>query len=127
MRVLVCGGRDFGSSNFGESAFVFDYLEQFFSDKDRTSVIIISGCAQGVDTIAINWAHMNYVACFKFPADWPYLGKKAGYVRNKRMLEDGKPDLVIAFPGGKGTAMMVDLALKAGVEVIEVTYKKESQ
>ena len=31
--------------------------------------------------------------------------------------EYGNPDLVIAFPGGKGTAMMVDLARKAGVEV----------
>jgi hypothetical protein len=36
------------------------------------------------------------------------------------MLYEGKPDLVVAFPGGKGTAMMVDIATKAGVKVIKV-------
>src|SRR5258708_15682483 len=34
-------------------------------------------------------------------------------LRNRDMLCDGKPDLIIAFPGGKGTAGMVDLARKA--------------
>ena len=31
----------------------------------------------------------------------------AGSVRNALMLSDGKPDMVIAFPGGSGTADMV--------------------
>lgn len=37
-----------------------------------------------------------------------------------KMLADGKPDLVVAFSGGRGTAHMVKIALAAGVEVLEV-------
>jgi hypothetical protein len=36
------------------------------------------------------------------------------------MLLEGKPDLVVAFPGGKGTADMVRRARKANVPVKEI-------
>jgi UDP-N-acetylmuramoylalanine-D-glutamate ligase len=55
-----------------------------------------------------------------YEADWDTHGKAAGPIRNKRMLDEGKPDLVVAFPGGRGTANMISQARKAGVEVIEV-------
>jgi hypothetical protein len=35
------------------------------------------------------------------------------------MLEEGKPDLVVAFPGGRGTANMVKQARAAAVKVLE--------
>jgi len=44
--------------------------------------------------------------------------RRAGPERNAAMLGLG-PDLVVAFPGGSGTAGMVRLAKAAGVEVIE--------
>jgi hypothetical protein len=44
----------------------------------------------------------------------------AGPIRNARMLEEGKPDIVIAFPGGRGTANMIEQAHAAGVEVVQV-------
>jgi hypothetical protein len=52
--------------------------------------------------------------------EWDELGKKAGPLRNQRMLDEGKPDLVVAFPGGGGTKDMVRRAVKAGVSVHEV-------
>ena len=48
--------------------------------------------------------------------DWKKYGKKAGPLRNQQMLEEGKPDLVVAFPGGNGTADMVRRAKKANIE-----------
>lgn len=36
------------------------------------------------------------------------------------MLEEGFPDLVVAFPGGAGTSMMVDLSRKAKISVLEI-------
>ena len=36
----------------------------------------------------------------------------------------GKPDLVVAFPGGAGTLNMVMQARKAGVRVIEIDWPK---
>jgi len=56
-----------------------------------------------------------------FPqGEWDELGKKAGPLRNQRMLDEGKPDLVVAFPGGGGTKDMVRRAVSAGVAIHEV-------
>lgn len=82
--------------------------------------MILHGGASGADRLAGQWAERCGVNNIEFTAHWNQYGKRAGYVRNAQMLEEGKPDLVVAFPGGKGTAMMVKLARDAGVEVIEV-------
>lgn len=50
-------------------------------------------------------------------ADWKKHGKAAGPIRNGIMLRDGKPDMVVAFPGGRGTANMVDQARLADLIV----------
>jgi len=84
-------------------------------------VFIMSGGAPGVDSVAIDWAVVNWCRGKKYKAEWNKYGGKAGPIRNKRMLEDGKPDVVIAFPGGSGTANMVMLAKRAGVPVIEIS------
>lgn len=44
----------------------------------------------------------------------------AGGIRNRYMLTHGRPQLVVAFPGGPGTRGMIHEARKASVEVIEV-------
>jgi hypothetical protein len=41
------------------------------------------------------------------------------------MIDGGKPDLVITFPGGRGTADMVRRAEKAGIEVTRPVPDKE--
>jgi hypothetical protein len=54
------------------------------------------------------------------PAEWETHGRKAGPIRNARMLEH-QPQLVVAFPGGgRGTADMIAKAREAGVEVREI-------
>jgi hypothetical protein len=68
------------------------------------------------------WAKAVGLPCDVYQADWVGLGRKAGPVRNQRMLDEGKPDLVVAFLGGKWTADMMRRAREAGIEVIEVTY-----
>jgi predicted Rossmann-fold nucleotide-binding protein len=113
MRVLVCGGRDYRDK--GRIDAVLDKL-----CAEAGYLVIIQGGARGADSLASAWASMtgNYQA--QFDADWESHGNFAGPMRNKRMLDEGKPDLVIAFPGGRGTANMVKQARKAGVEVIEI-------
>lgn len=109
MRILVCGGRDYANMQK-----VADTLEALSPSS------IIHGCAAGADDLADMWAGANYVPVLPFTADWGGFGKAAGPLRNKAMLEKGKPDLVIAFPGGKGTANMVKQAREAGIPVMEV-------
>jgi len=115
-KVLVCGGRD-----FDHEAIVWDILsswKDYYIKWDAPWTTIISGGARGADTHAESWAYDNELSRDIYYAEWGKYGKSAGYKRNAQMLEEGEPDLVIAFPGGRGTAGMVKLAEDAGVEVI---------
>ena len=80
---------------------------------------IISGGARGADTLAEEWADENNIPKTIVKADWKTHGKAAGPIRNQQML-DLKPNMVVAFPGGNGTADMVRRSKKANFEVIEV-------
>ena len=118
MRVLVCGGRDFTDAELMENE--LNWVTNPVHG-GKCSFEMINGCARGADTLALDWAERHGITVHKFPADWDKHGKRAGYIRNQQMLDEGKPDLVVAFPGGKGTAMMIQLAKKAGVKVIEIS------
>lgn len=114
MIVLVCGGRDYRNS-----ACVFRVLDELHSKRHIDH--LIQGGAYGADRIAALWSKASRVTLTTYWADWPSLGKQAGPARNQRMLDEGKPELVVAFPGGRGTADMVRRARAAGVEVMEIT------
>lgn len=106
-RVLVCGGRD-----FDDYAFVASVLD--FYDPDT----VIHGAARGADSLAHRWAQNRCVPVESYPANWHRDGKAAGPIRNVKMLAEGKPDVVIAFPGGKGTEHMVKIAKAKGIQVL---------
>jgi hypothetical protein len=111
MRILVCGGRD-----YNDHKKVHDTLLPYLD----FGTTIIEGGARGADRLAADFASHYGVYHLRYPADWVRFGKRAGAIRNQQMLDEGKPDLVIAFPGGVGTKDMITKARKAGVEVIEV-------
>lgn len=112
MRVIVCGGRDYCNKEV-----IRKHLEDL--KLEHPDAVIIHGAAPGADS----WS--GYVAGtlgFRvevFPADWKKYGKAAGPIRNQQMLDSGA-DLVIAFPGGRGTDNMITKATNAGVEVKKV-------
>lgn len=112
--VLVCGGRDYADRETFRAH--MDFLH-------RTGPIteVITGDAKGADYLARQWAFWNRVPCREFKADWKTHGRSAGPIRNRKMLTDGAPDLVVAFPGGNGTEDMVTRARDAGVPVDEIT------
>jgi hypothetical protein len=109
MKVLVCGGRSYSDMT------TVDY-ELTCLDPDE----IITGGANGADEMARRWAARNGVPCRIFEADWNQHGKAAGPIRNQQMLDEGIPDVVIAFPGGRGTADMLKRAKSGGFRVIEI-------
>lgn len=113
MKVLVCGGRD-----FTDKTFVYGVLDGLH--RARMIDVIIEGDATGPDRMAGYWARKNHIADLKFRADWQKHGRAAGPIRNKQMLDEGKPDMVLAFPGGRGTANMVKQAQSSGFEVVQV-------
>lgn len=112
-RILICGGRNFKDYALFTSSML--YIKQFF-EKD---FVVIQGMAQGADRMAMMWAFNQGIPLINMPANWTYYSHGAGPVRNGWMLRFGLPDLVIAFPGGEGTADMVKQAREWGCDVWE--------
>jgi hypothetical protein len=112
LRICVTGGRDF--KNWELLNHVLDLL--------NPTEIGVGDCHTGVDQMTRWWSYtnLNQSARCEFVADWGLLGMNAGPIRNQRMLSDFKPDLLLAFPGGKGTADCKAKALKMGIPVLEV-------
>ena len=115
MRVLVCGSR-----YFNDLLFMKQTLQRMF-DVDDT-VTLIHGDADGADRLseqALTGYFRGGFEVKRFPADWNKHGKAAGPIRNKQMLDEGKPDMVIAFlaPNSRGTKNMIEQAEKAGIPV----------
>ena len=77
---------------------------------------IVHGAAQGADTIAGELAMDMGFEVEEWPAKWKQLGRKAGPIRNKEMIETC--DKLIAFWNGRstGTAHAISVAKKAGIE-----------
>jgi hypothetical protein len=113
MRVLVCGGR-----KYDDYRRVFQVLDEHHRNNEITT--IIHGGAEGADAHAAQWAFHYDIPSWRFPAKWSQHGKAAGPIRNKQMLAIGLPNLVIAFPGGRGTADMKAQASGHRVPVVEV-------
>lgn len=113
MRVLVCGGRDFNNP-----AWLTITLDELSRGSGWTT--IIEGGAKGADRQAREWAVASGIFVQTFRADWMAHGRAAGPLRNSRMLDEGQPDIVVAFPGGRGTADMMRQARERGIVVHEL-------
>jgi hypothetical protein len=127
-RVCVTGGRD-----YADAARVFAELDRIDAARPIACVIHgacrvdgddhvetwhrISGADRWADEWAIGWTSIDaYPVRRSVDGGWP----AAGQCRNARMLRDGRPDLVLAFPGGRGTRGCVKQARALGIRVIEV-------
>jgi predicted Rossmann-fold nucleotide-binding protein len=108
--VIVCGGRDYKNLAAVEHALTVLHAR-------RTITQLIEGGAQGADRLAREWAKKVGVHVETEEADWKRYGPAAGPIRNGLMLSRWKPDGVVAFPGGRGTADMIAQAKRAGVKV----------
>lgn len=117
--MIVCGGRD-----FDDGARVFDALDRLHHQFPVS--MVIEGGASGADRWARAWATLRRIEYRTFEADWRAHGRSAGPLRNRRMIEEGNPDGVVAFPGGVGTADMIAAAKQAGVPVWR-PYREEAK
>jgi YspA, cpYpsA-related SLOG family len=111
-RILVCGGRD-----YTDRYTFFRIMDEFRKTTFFSRFCIIQGGARGADRLAKEWAFSIPVPCLQFDAPWDTIGDSAGTMRNRWMLDYGYPDLVIAFPGNRGTNHMCSIARDAGIRV----------
>jgi hypothetical protein len=97
MIVAVTGGRD------GVAEALVDRTLTTIDEAMGISVLV-HGDARGVDTQCAQWARDRGISVRPYPADWRKHGRGAGPIRNKLMLTDSQCELLVVFPGGKGTA-----------------------
>lgn len=120
MRVVVFGGRDFHNERLAFKALDILHRKYRFT-------CVIDGMAKGADTLGYRWAKRHGVPTERYPANWAKFGRAAGPIRNRQMIEEGKPQLGVAFPGGKGTTNMKEQLKRNGIPVqvvVPVAYQK---
>ena len=110
MRLLVCGGRDYHRIEV-----VYATLDEIY--REHEIELLIHGGASGADALAGSWALERDIPVREFLAEWSLWGGRAGNMRNSKMLREGKPHMVVAFPGGSGTRDMVRKARLEGIPV----------
>lgn len=115
IRVLVTGSRSWVDEKFIDETFASISAE--YSSGVR--FVLVSGhCPAGADALAeracagLGWT-LELV-----PAEWDKYGRRAGFLRNKVMV-DSAPDRVVAFvmDESKGASMTVRLARDASLPV----------
>ena len=115
MIVAITGGRDHKTTPAERREFwrVFDGVG---------GRLLVHGDARGVDREMAGWARLRKVDVDPYPVkkaldgDWPGAGPR----RNRRMLKDSRAELLIAFPGGTGTASAIEIAGELDVPVYRI-------
>ncbi len=112
--VLICGSRWYGNLRFYQekypnshdraNAIVMRQTGEFYRRVDKIlsdlegKIVIVSGAAEGPDTLAIRYAKDRGYECEEYPAQWRVNGvyqRNAGIIRNGIMVE--RATHVIAF------------------------------
>ena len=78
---------------------------------------MLSGTARGVDQAGEKWAVSRDIPVERYPADWTYYGKQAGYRRNEQMAEKAEALIAVWDGSSRGTKHMIDTANKKGLKV----------
>lgn len=142
-RLLVCGSRDWGavldahgdkrSSRTTELLMMAAAMHEMVTDLYRQygSVVVIDGGAKGADSMAYREAKTLGVDTVRYFADWNTHGKAAGFIRNQQMIDEGQPDVAMAFITkplhlSRGTHDMVKRLAAAGIQTTIVESQPDS-
>lgn len=117
-----------GSRCFEDVVLLFDKLDYFLQRQEE--VLIVHGGAQGADSIAAQYAEHRGFETKVFLPDWEGLGKKAGFVRNKEMIDfiskyPNKGCVVFWDGESKGTAHTIKLTKEYGIPLRVIKFDKD--
>ena len=122
-RVLVCGARDWTDRNM-----IADTLQSIALRAAKRGAIleIVHGDAPGADRLAGEVGAQIGAIVRTMPAEWSSFGRAAGPIRNRAMLQQLRPEIVLAFHDhidrSRGTADMVRAATRAGVRWLLISH-----
>lgn len=110
MRVVVRGGRD-----FIDKVRVRTVLSQLHATRGPITYLAEGGQGGSNWWVAALWRKENEVSAFE--ADLARHG--SALIRNGKMIKEGKPDVMISFPGEKSARNMLLQVRMACLEMIE--------
>ena len=116
-KVIIAGGRDFNNYNLLKSK-----VDAILKNKKHDEIEIVSGCAYGVDSLAIRYAEEHNYKLTKCPADWDKFGKSAGYIRNTQMADYADALIAIWDGKSKGTNHMIEISKTRKILVRVINY-----
>lgn len=106
-RIIVCGSRGWTDR---------EAIRSFLTEQDREHehVVVVHGAAPGADRIAGEEAKRLGLKVEEHPAQWAMHGRRAGLLRNERMLALGCTRVVAFWDGeSRGTEHMIRKAREA--------------
>lgn len=106
MKIAIVGSRDF--TNYEAMKKAFDIVKEQYPVSE-----ILTGCAMGADSLAVQLANERDYKLTVFKADWNRYGKGAGPVRNTDLVN--KSDIVMVFWNGisRGSKDVIRKAIMA--------------
>lgn len=115
MKIAVVGSRTFNNYDLLCSYLNTIHLKEPISH-------IISGGAKGADKMGEKWANENGIETIIFIPDWEKYGRKAGFLRNKDIINEA--DKVVCFWDGfsNGTKNSIELAKRQGKKCLIVNF-----
>lgn len=116
MNLGIVGGR-----NFHDYQLLENKIKSLYSAHDID--LIVSGGAQGADTLAERFAAIYHIPTKIYYPNWKAYGKQAGHIRNASIVS--KSDIVIAFWDGssRGTMSTIQLCKKQQKKCIVQLYR----
>lgn len=112
MRLIICGGR-----HFRDMALVERELTRIHAANPID--VLVHGGSAGIGMPAEAWGNEHDVHIVRYPP-CRCSGRSSDARRDMFMLSDGRPDAILAFPGGRRTKALVQMAEAQGIPVISV-------
>lgn len=118
MKTIIAGSRSI--KNYNKVAEIINRYNEDLNFQDLTITEVVSGGANGVDSLGEIWAEEHDIPFKRFPADWDIHGKSAGYIRNEEMADYADALLAIWDAKSRGTKHMIDIMhkMKKPIEII---------
>lgn len=110
MKVIIAGPRDIDD---------YEAVLTAIEASGFTITEVVSGCANGIDTLGEHWAKANGIPVKPFPANWDEHGMDAGPIRNQEMVDYVSPEGAAIFIWNgysTGTWDCIKRAKKAGIQ-----------
>ena len=121
MKLLVAGSR-----GCKDQKFVNKILDELHNEHKISE--IISGGAEGADTLGEGWAIQNHIAIDRFVPNWQVYGNAAGFRRNAQMVDLCNRACIFWDGDSKGTKITIGLLEQKGIKThlfIDTNWKQD--